>query len=111
MSSHPRLQNLTGPIKDPALVEEVVAEGLRLVGDRSPEEQALFAENIRVQCQYTNEYVVYIDTWDDTQKPARLTRKILGHSTDSLEMSKLIKTLDPELRKEIIFDYQDDPFQ
>jgi hypothetical protein len=92
-------------------VDEAVAEALKIAGPRTPESRSVLEQNVRLQCLYANEYVAFIDCWDDNSKPPTLSRRVISHSRSLKDIHDALSRLPPQERAPVIIDFCMDPAQ
>jgi|GEM_PF-5862486 len=89
--------------------DEAVAEAFKAAGQRAPESRSVLEQNIRLQYLYANEYVAFVDCWDDNNKPPTLSRRVISHSRSLKDIHDALSRLPPHERAGVVIDFCIDP--
>jgi hypothetical protein len=89
--------------------DEAVAEAFKIAGQRTSESRSVLEQSIRLQYLYANEYVAFVDCWDDNNKPRTLSRRVISHNRSLKVIHDALSRLPPPERARVVIDFCIDP--
>jgi len=89
--------------------EEALQNLVREYGHLPPQAFARLREDVRLQFEYPDQYVAYIDSWQRTGSGRQLVRKVIAHSACYADVYEQFVRLPADIRAKVELHYMIDP--
>lgn len=93
-----------------AKVDEALRLALQQTPGLHPDGQAILREDFRLQVEYPNEYVAFIDSWKTQKNGRQFVRRIIAHAKSLPPIHKAIAALSPKDQKRVVLRFASDPY-